>query len=67
VPAEVKHELFFNNLSGEGLARFLTVVAERAGQHLDLSKLAAAAQVARQSAARAVDLGSALELLRRVR
>jgi predicted AAA+ superfamily ATPase len=47
---EVQAESLSRNL--EGFARFLTVVAERAGQHLDLSKLAAAAQVARQSAAR---------------
>jgi uncharacterized protein len=47
---EVQAESLSRNI--EGFARFLTVVAERAGQHLDLSKLAAVAQVARQSAAR---------------
>jgi predicted AAA+ superfamily ATPase len=47
---EVQAESLSRNL--EGFARFLSVVADRAGQYLDLSKLAATAQVARQSAAR---------------
>lgn len=47
---EVQAESLTRNL--EGFARFLSIAAERASQHLDLSKLAAAAQVARQSAVR---------------
>lgn len=47
---EIQAESLSRNL--EGFARFISVVAERAGHHLDLSKLAAAAQVARQSATR---------------
>lgn len=47
---EVQAEALSRNL--EGFARFLGVAADWAGHHLDLSKLAAAAQVARQSAAR---------------
>ena len=47
---EVQAESLTRNL--EGFARFLGVTAVWAGQHLDLSKLAAAAQVARQSAVR---------------
>jgi predicted AAA+ superfamily ATPase len=47
---EVQAESLSRNL--EGFARLLGIAAEWAGHHLDLSKLAAAAQVARQSAAR---------------
>ncbi|HYD49334.1 MAG TPA: ATP-binding protein [Terriglobales bacterium] len=47
---EVQAESLSRNL--EGFARFLGITAEWAGHHLDLSKLAAAAQIARQSAAR---------------
>jgi predicted AAA+ superfamily ATPase len=47
---EVQAESLTRNL--EGFARFLHVAAEWAGHHLDLSKLAAAAQVARQSVTR---------------
>jgi predicted AAA+ superfamily ATPase len=47
---EVQAENLVRNL--EGFARFLHVAAEWAGQFLDLSKMAAAAQVARQSALR---------------
>lgn len=47
---EVQAEALARNL--EGFARFLSVTAEYAGQFLDLSKLAADAQVARQSAVR---------------
>ena len=47
---EVQAESLTRNL--EGFARFLTVVGEWSGHHLDLSKLAAAAQVARQSTVR---------------
>ncbi|HVV53036.1 MAG TPA: DUF4143 domain-containing protein [Polyangia bacterium] len=47
---EVQAEALTRNL--EGFARFLTVAAEWAGHHLDLSKLAQAAQVPRQSAVR---------------
>ena len=47
---EVQAESLSRNL--EGFARFLGVVADWAGHYLDLSKLAAAAQVARQSATR---------------
>jgi hypothetical protein len=47
---EVQAESLTRNL--EGFARFLGLVADWAGHHLDLSKLAAAAQVPRQSAIR---------------
>jgi len=47
---EVQAESLARNL--EGFARFLGVVADWAGHHLDLAKLAAAAQVPRQSAVR---------------
>jgi len=47
---EVQAESLSRNL--EGFARFLGMAADGAGHHLDLSKLAAAAQVARPSAAR---------------
>lgn len=47
---EVQAEALTRNL--EGFARFLSVCAERAGQFLDLSKLAADAQIARQTAVR---------------
>ncbi len=47
---EVQAESLTRNL--EGFARFLGVVADWAGHHLDLTRLAAAAQVARQSATR---------------
>jgi predicted AAA+ superfamily ATPase len=47
---EVQAESLTRNL--EGFARFLHVAAEWAGHHLDISKLAAAAQVARQSVSR---------------
>lgn len=50
VKEEVQAESLSRNL--EGFARFLTVAADWAGHHLDLSKLAAAAQIARQSATR---------------
>jgi uncharacterized protein len=47
---EVQAEALTRNL--EGFARFLTIAAEWAGRHLDLSKLAQAAQIPRQSAVR---------------
>jgi predicted AAA+ superfamily ATPase len=47
---EVQAEALTRNL--EGFARFLSVCAEYAGQFLDLAKLAADAQLARQSAVR---------------
>lgn len=47
---EVQAESLTRNL--EGFSRFLNITAEWAGHFLDLSKMAAAAQVARQSAAR---------------
>lgn len=47
---EVQAESLTRNL--EGFARFLTVAGDWSGHHLDLSKLAAAAQVARQSTVR---------------
>ncbi|OGW72752.1 MAG: hypothetical protein A2Y02_02155 [Omnitrophica bacterium GWA2_52_12] len=47
---EVQAESLTRNL--EGFSRFLNVTAGWAGHFLDLSKIAAAAQVARQSAAR---------------
>ncbi len=50
----LKEEVQAENLSRnlEGFARFLTLAAEWAGHHLDLTKVAAASQVARQSVAR---------------
>jgi predicted AAA+ superfamily ATPase len=47
---EIQAESLTRNL--EGFARFLHVAGEWSGHHLDLSKLAAAAQVARQSVTR---------------
>jgi len=47
---EVQAESLSRNM--EGFARFLTIAAEWAGHHLDLAKLAGAAQIARQSAVR---------------
>jgi predicted AAA+ superfamily ATPase len=47
---EVQAESLTRNL--EGFARFLGVVGEWAGHHLDLSKLSSAAQIPRQSAVR---------------
>ena len=47
---EIQAESLSRNL--EGFARFLTVTAEWAGRFLDLSKMAAAAQIPRQSAVR---------------
>lgn len=47
---EVQAEALTRNL--EGFARFLSICAEYAGRFLDLAKLAADAQVARQSAVR---------------
>lgn len=47
---EVQAESLTRNL--EGFSRFLAITAEWAGRFLDLSKMASAAQVARQSAAR---------------
>lgn len=47
---EVQAESLTRNL--EGFSRFMNITAEWAGHFLDLSKMAAAAQVARQSAAR---------------
>jgi predicted AAA+ superfamily ATPase len=47
---EVQAEALTRNL--EGFARFLMICAEYAGQFLDLSKLAADAQIARQTAVR---------------
>ncbi len=51
---EVQAESLTRNL--EGFARFLHVTGEWAGHHFDLSKLAAAAQVARQSVTRYVEI-----------
>jgi predicted AAA+ superfamily ATPase len=47
---EVQAESLTRNL--EGFARFLGIAAEWSGHHLDLSKIAAAAQVPRQSTVR---------------
>jgi len=47
---EVQAEALTRNI--EGFARFLSVCAQYAGQFLDLAKLAADAQIARQSAVR---------------
>lgn len=47
---EIQAENLTRNL--EGFARFLSVTAEWSGRFLDLSKMAAAAQIARQSAVR---------------
>lgn len=47
---EIQAESLTRNL--EGFARVLTTVAEWAGHHLDLSKIAQAAQVSRQTAVR---------------
>jgi predicted AAA+ superfamily ATPase len=47
---EVQAESLTRNL--EGFARFLGVVGEWAGHHLDLAKLSSAAQIPRQSAVR---------------
>jgi predicted AAA+ superfamily ATPase len=47
---EVQAESLSRSL--EGFARFLTAVADWAGAHLDLAKIAQAAQVSRQSAGR---------------
>jgi predicted AAA+ superfamily ATPase len=47
---EIQAEALTRNL--EGFARFLSTCAEYAGQFLDLAKLAADAQIARQSAVR---------------
>jgi len=47
---EIQAESLTRNL--EGFARFLGIAAEWSGHHLDLSKLAAAAQVPRQSTVR---------------
>jgi predicted AAA+ superfamily ATPase len=47
---EIQAEGLTRNL--EGFARFLHIAAEWSGHHLDLAKLAAAAQVARQSVVR---------------
>lgn len=51
---EVQAESLTRNL--EGFARFLHVTGEWAGHHFDLSKLAAAAQVTRQSVARYTEI-----------
>lgn len=51
---EVQAEALTRNL--EGFARFLTVTAERAGELLDVSKLASQAGVARQSAVRFLEI-----------
>lgn len=50
IKEEVQAEALTRNL--EGFARFLSVCAEYAGRFLDLAKLAADAQIARQSAVR---------------
>ena len=51
---EVQAESLTRNL--EGFARFLHIAAERAGQLLDLSKLASTAVIARQSAVRFLEI-----------
>jgi len=51
---EVQAEALTRNL--EGFARFLSVCVDYAGHFLDLSKLAADAQIARQSAVRYFDI-----------
>ncbi len=61
---EVQAESLSRNL--EGFARFLGVAAEWAGRHLDLSKIAAAAQVARPTVARYFDVLEDTLLVHRV-
>jgi predicted AAA+ superfamily ATPase len=61
---EVQAESLSRNL--EGFARFITVAAEWAGRHLDISKMAAAAQVTRQSVARYFDVLEDTLLVHRV-
>lgn len=61
---EVQAESLSRNL--EGFARFLGVAAEWAGRHLDLSKIAAAAQVARPTVARYFDVLGDTLLVHRV-
>jgi uncharacterized protein len=60
---EVQAESLTRNL--EGFARFLSVVGEWAGHHLDLSKLASAAQVPRQSAVRYFEILEDTLIIRR--
>lgn len=61
---EVQAESLSRNL--EGFARFLGVAAEWAGRHLDLSKIASAAQVARPTVARYFDVLEDTLLVHRV-
>lgn len=61
---EVQAEALTRNL--EGFARFLDVAAEWSGHHLDLSKLAAAAQVPRQSVVRYFEILEDTLLVRRL-
>lgn len=61
---EVQAESLSRNL--EGFARFLGVAAEWAGHHLDLSKIAAAAQVARPTVSRYFEVLEDTLLVQRV-
>jgi predicted AAA+ superfamily ATPase len=61
---EVQAENLARNL--EGFARFLYAAAERSGQFLDLAKLAAAAQIPRQSAVRFFEVLEDCLLVRRL-
>lgn len=61
---EVQAESLTRNL--EGFARFLHVTAEWSGHHFDISKLASAAQVARQSVARYMEVLEDTLVVRRV-
>ncbi len=61
---EVQAESLTRSL--EGFARFLTVVGEWAGSHLDLAKIATAAQVSRMSAGRWLEVLEDTLLVHRV-
>jgi len=61
---EVQAESLTRNL--EGFARFLHATGEWSGHHLDISKLASAAQVARQSVARYMEVLEDTLIVRRV-
>lgn len=61
---EIQAESLTRNL--EGFARFLHVAGEWCGHHLDLSKIAAAAQVTRQSVARYMEILEDTLLVHRV-
>lgn len=61
---EVQAESLTRNL--EGFARFLHATGEWSGHHFDISKLASAAQVARQSVARYMEVLEDTLIVRRV-